>query len=171
MTLHAGFLVDQLRAHLEQTAATAKRAELDAREAARTVATASEKREDGRVALEFGSLATGQSQRAREASEQLAALDAFRQHGLPTYSRDTPIGLGAIVDVATEDADGTWERTFILLPVGAATELEGPGGDGFITVITPASPVGRALMDKRVGDVADVTIKGEPYEWEILDIS
>ena len=76
-----------------------------------------------------------------------------------------------VVDVATEDDEGSWERTFIVLPVGAATELEGPGGDGFITVITPASPVSKALMGRRVGDLVDVTIRREPFEWEILAVA
>ena len=62
------------------------------------------------------------------------------------------------------------ERTFIVLPVGAGSELKGPGGDGFVAVVTPASPVGKALMGKRAGDVTDVTIKGEVFEWEVLAV-
>ena len=57
------------------------------------------------------------------------------------------------------------ERTFFLLPVGAGTELTGPGGDGFLSVITPASPVGRALMGRRAGDCIEVTLAGEVHEY------
>jgi hypothetical protein len=49
-----------------QAAAVAKRAGADARDAAKNVATEAEKKEDGRAALEFGSLATGHEQRPRE---------------------------------------------------------------------------------------------------------
>ncbi len=163
------FFIAQLRDTLLQVAAVAKRAELDARDAARNIATESEKKEDGRVALEFGSLATGHQARSREAQEQVQALDALLAR-LPVFGPASAVGLGAIVDVATEDAHGPSERTFIVLPVGAGTELSGPGGDGFVTVITPASPVGRALMGRPAGAVVDVTLRGEPYEWEILTV-
>jgi transcription elongation GreA/GreB family factor len=162
------FFIQQLRDRLLQTAASAGRAEHDAREAARTVATESEKKEDARVAIEFGCLAKGHRQRALAAREQAEALDTLLARVDRPPSR---VQLGAIVDVATEDDRGSWERTFIVLPVGAATELEGPGGDGFVTVITPASPVGRALMGHGAGDVVDVTIRREPFEWEILSVA
>jgi transcription elongation GreA/GreB family factor len=81
------------------------------------------------------------------------------------------VGLGAIVDVSVEGARGEEERTFIVLPVGAGTELTGPGGDGFLSVITPASPVGRALMGKRAGDYVDVTINRETREWKLVEVS
>ena len=57
-----------------------------------------------------------------------------------------------------------------MLPVGAGEELTGPDGDGIITVLTPGSPVGKAMLGKRAGDVAEVTIKREPLEWEILEV-
>jgi transcription elongation GreA/GreB family factor len=163
------YFIEQLRDEILQAAAIAKRAELDAREAARSIATEAEKKEDGRVALEFGSLATGHQARSREAQEQLQALDALLAR-LPEFGPHSAVALGAIIDVSTEDAHGRSERTFIVLPVGAGTELDGPGGDGFITVITPASPVGRALTGKRAGEVADVIIRHEPYEWEVLAV-
>ncbi len=164
------YFVSKLREQLVREAAVSKRSEDEAREAARTLATESEKKEDGRAALEFGSLATGQGERVQRILADIGTLDAFCQRGLRDFTPDSPVGLGAIVEVATEDREGPLERTFILLPVGAATELEGPGGDGFLTVLTPASPVGRALMGKRRGEVADVTLRQEPYEWEILGV-
>lgn len=170
MSTGARFFVEELRERLVQAAAVAKRAEADARDAAKNVATESEKKEDGRAALEFGSLATGHQHRAREVSEQVQTLDGMLARGLATYDATSAVGLAAIVDVATEDKHGAIERTFLMLPVGAGTELEGPGGDGFLTVVTPASPVGKALMGKRRGDVTDVTIKGEIYEWTVLSV-
>jgi transcription elongation GreA/GreB family factor len=58
-------------------------------------------------------------------------------------------------------------KTFFLAPVGAGVELVGPGGDGFLSVVTPQSPVGKAVLGKRVGDTIEVLVQGEPREWTI----
>lgn len=164
-------LLHQLADRLHQSDRLAHRAEADAREAARTLATESEKKEDGRSAIEYGSLATGQAQRARRVHDELQALADFQKAGLPKLPRKGPVALGAIVDVSTEDEEGFAERTFFLLPVGAGTELTGPGGDGFLSVITPASPVGRALMGRRAGDTIEITLAGEVREWTVLEVA
>lgn len=164
-------LISQLADRLHQSDRLAHRAEADAREAARSLATESEKKEDGRSAIEFGSLATGQAQRARRVQEELQALENFQKEGVKRLPRQGPVTLGAIVDMSTEDEEGFAERTFFLLPVGAGTELTGPGGDGFLSVITPASPVGRALMGRRAGDTIEVTLAGEVREWTVLEVA
>lgn len=63
--------------------------------------------------------------------------------------------------------DGSQGRTFFLAPVGAGTELTGPGGDGFLSVVTPQSPIGRAVMGKREGDEIEVELQGDAHEWVI----
>jgi transcription elongation GreA/GreB family factor len=171
MGLDKQVLIEQLAARLKQSDEVARRAGEDAREAARSLQTESEKKEDGRAAIEYGSLATGQEQRARKLQEELSQLAAFHRRGLPRFNPRSPVELGAVVDVAVDDERGTAERTFILLPVGAGTELTGPGGDGFLSVITPASPVGRALLGRRAGDSVDVTIAGETREWTLVEVS
>jgi transcription elongation GreA/GreB family factor len=171
MGLDKRALMAQLAERLQQTDRLAHRAQADAREAARSLATESEKKEDGRAAIEYGSLATGQAARARRLQEELGVLTAFREAELPRFERRGPVGLGAIVDVRTEDESGYDERTFFLLPVGAGTELTGPGGDGFLSVITPASPVGRALLGRRAGDCVEVTLAGEVHEWTVLEVA
>ena len=80
-------LLDQLAERLRQSDRLAHRAELEAREAARTLATESEKKEDGRAVIEYGSLATGQAQRARRVQEELQALSDFQDAGLPRAHR------------------------------------------------------------------------------------
>src|SRR5258705_3081806 len=144
MALDKMFFVSQLAQKIKEIEGVAERGESEAREAARSSQTESEKREDARAALEFGSLATAQGARVRKAREELAALALFANRG---FSKSQPaVALGAVVDVTIEDDLGeASERTFIMLPVGAGTELSGPGGDGFLSVITPASPVGKAL--------------------------
>ncbi|NOJ97501.1 transcription elongation factor GreAB [Corallococcus sp. CA049B] len=171
MRLDKHTLLHQLSERLQQSDRLAHRAEADAREAARSLATESEKKEDGRAAIEYGSLATGQAQRARRLQEELQALTAFSQKELPRFPRQGPVGLGALVDCSTEDEDGFAERTFFVLPAGAGTELTGPGGDGFLSVITPSSPVGRALLGKKAGDTVEVTLAGEVREWTVLEVA
>lgn len=171
MSLDKKHLLAQLIERLQHSDRVAHRAEADAREAATSLATESEKREDGRAAIEFGSLATGQAARARRLAEELQALHAFAEAPFPRFGPNSPVALGAIVDVATEDDDGPAERTFFVLPAGAGSELTGPDGDGFLSVITPASPVGRALMGRRAGETAEVTLAGEVREWTVLDVA
>lgn len=165
--LDVNSLVDQLIQHYTEQLASAREQELDAREAARSVATAAEKREDARTTLEYGSMATGQARRVQRIEAELEQLYAFKRQPNGPFSRKSAIAPGAIVDLATEDDDGASERTFVVLPVGAGTELTGPGGDGLISVLTPSSPIGKALLGKCVGDGVDVLVRGTWRSWTI----
>ena len=157
-------LVEQLAERLRESAAVARKAGQAAAVEAREGATPAEKREDARVALEQGSLARGQADRAARAAAELSTLAIFRP---TTLKPGGPISLGAVVEVEDE-AQG---RTFFLAPVGAGIELAGPGGDGFLSVVTPQSPVGRAVLGRRVGDTIEVLIQGEPREWTITFVA
>jgi transcription elongation GreA/GreB family factor len=155
-------LVAQLSRHLADSA----RAALSSRDAvaqeAREGATPDEKREDARAAHQLAAIGTTQQERARRALADADRLLQFR----PTPARaDTAIALGAIVEI--EDADSGEGRTFFLAPVGAGVTLSGPGGDGHLSVVTPASPIGKAVLGRRSGEVVDVTVEGELREWQI----
>lgn len=123
--------------------------------------------DDARVEAKTGApravnLAAATKQRAETA---LAALDALSDFVLPgPMKRAAPIGLGSIVEI--EDGEGG--KTLFVAPAGAGEELTGPDGDGFLHVVTPGSPMGRALMGKRVGDVLELTLAGEVTEWEVV---
>jgi transcription elongation GreA/GreB family factor len=171
MGLDKKFLLDQLAERLRESIAAAQRGSEDAREAARSMQTESEKKEDGRAVIEYGALATAQSARSRKVHEELRTLASFWNGGVPAFGAQSAVGLGAIVDVSVDGERGTEERTYIVLPVGAGTELTGPGGDGFLSVITPASPVGRALYGKRAGESVEVSIAGEIREWTLVEVS
>jgi len=153
-------LVAQLVARLRDSAEVAMKAGQEAAEEARDGATASEKRENARVALEYAGLARGQSERAQRTKAELAQLETFHPQ---RFGHGAAIALGAIVEVEDESQG----RTFFLAPVGAGVELTGPGGDGFLSVVTPQSPVGKAVLGRRVGDTVEVTVKGEAREWTI----
>lgn len=153
-------LVAQLRARLAEALRVAERAHAASAEEARSGATPAEKRDDARVALEWSNLARGQARRAAQLRADLKALDGFAPRPLPSGAR---VALGALVEVEHEEGG----LTFFLAPAGAGEELSGPGGDGFLTVATPASPLGRAVLGRRAGDVVEARIGGERREWTI----
>ena len=157
-------LVAQLVRHLEASA----RAALSAREAAATEAkegaTPDEKREDARAAHQLATMGTVQESRARQARAEADLLARFKPGPVAKA-----IGLGAIVEI--EDEETGEGRTFFLAPVGAGVTLTGPGGDGVLSVVTPASPIGRAVIGKKVGDVVDVTVDGDVRVWQISFVS
>jgi len=75
-------LIDQLAARLKESVAAATRSSADAAEAARTMQTESEKKEDGRGALEYGRMAAAESSRSRKVAEELRTLAEFWNAGL-----------------------------------------------------------------------------------------
>lgn len=155
-------LVAQLARHLESSARTA----LAARDAialeAKEGATPDEKREDARAAHQVQSMGRAQQARAQQALANADALAAFKPR---PFAPTSTIAVGAIVEI--EDADSGEGRTFFLAPVGAGVTLTGPGGDGHLSVVTPASPIGKAVLGKKTGEIVDVTVEGECREWQI----
>jgi transcription elongation GreA/GreB family factor len=155
-------LLAQLNAHLQATVRDARQAMEAASVEAREGATPAEKREDSRVALEQSGLARGQQVRLNRALADVALLEGFAPKRT-TQKRNAPIELGSIVEVESDDVG----RTLFLAPVGAGVELTGPGGDGYLSVVTPSSPLGRAVLGKSLGDVVELVVGGEKREWTI----
>jgi len=155
-------LVQQLVRQLE----TSARAALSARDAAaaeaREGATPDEKREDARAAHQLQSFGRASQGRAKQALADVDTLTSFKPTALDVHAR---IVVGAIVEI--EDAESGEGRTFFLAPVGAGMTLTGPGGDGHLSVVTPASPIGKAVLGKRTGEHVDVTVDGDVREWQI----
>ncbi|MBW2271776.1 MAG: GreA/GreB family elongation factor [Deltaproteobacteria bacterium] len=162
--------VEELRRHYRELISGAHRAESDAGEAADQIQREARRREDSKSAVEAGRMAAGHRQRRQRAKEELESLISFAAEGLRELGPRDAVGLGALVDVSIETDEGSEERTFFVLPVGAGTELHGPGGDGFVSVITPASPVGRALQGARAGDQVEVLVRGRDREWTVVDL-
>jgi transcription elongation GreA/GreB family factor len=158
------FLIEQLASRLRASLSVARKAEHAAAAEARDGATPAEKREDARVALENSMLAGAQSARAERTLADLGTLATFRP---PAFARTARVALGALVEVE----DGAEGQTFFLAPVGAGIELSGPDGDGFLSVVTPLSPVGKAVLGRRVGDTIEVEVRGETREWTVTYVS
>jgi transcription elongation GreA/GreB family factor len=96
------------------------------------------------TALEASYIAQGQANRAQEIR---AALESYRTLTLTAFDDDTPIRLTALVTL--EDDEGA-RRRFFLGPQGGGLKIK--AGDTEIMVITPASPLGRALLGRMTGD-------------------
>ncbi len=96
--------------------------------------------------LESSYLARGHAMQFKALAASVHELRAFP---LPVFS-GKPIGLGARIEVE----QGGEAMLFFLLPCGGGVEVTVEGRE--ITVITPESPVGAALLDKK---------EGEPYSF------
>jgi hypothetical protein len=135
-----GYILKAVLAELEEDL----RRQLAAQETAAAGATHVEAKAETKwdtCGLEQSYLARGHAQQFEALARQVEELRAFRA---PDFS-GKPIGPGALIEA---EMDG--ERMFfILLTCGGGVELTFDGHE--ITVITPESPVGTALLDKRQG--------------------
>jgi transcription elongation GreA/GreB family factor len=114
------------------------------------------------TALEASYIAQGQANRA---SDIRVAVDEYRRMVLQTFDEDTPVRLSALVTL--EDDDGGLRR-FFLGPDGGGLKVE-DGGE-LIMVITPWSPLGRALLGMVVGDEVRINVEGEERLFSIVDV-
>jgi transcription elongation GreA/GreB family factor len=94
--------------------------------------------------LEQSYLARGQAQRVEELAAELAAVQKMT---LRAYGDDDAIAAGALVDAT---ADGT-RHCYFIAPGGAGEVL----ADG-VQVVTPRSPLGRALCGRLAGEEVEV---------------
>ena len=145
----------ELRAVLEQTLATLQAAHAAAREGATHEQAKPENDKDTR-AIEQSYLARGQAMRIEALQAGLAAL------GTMSLAEGEVGRVGALVE-AEEDGEPV---TFFLAPEGGGTRLEGG-----VQVVTPASPLGRALLGKRAGDEVELKLAGKTRVLELLDVS
>jgi transcription elongation GreA/GreB family factor len=145
---------DALLASMREALASMARSAKDSAEGATHAENRSEGDKDMR-ATEESYVARGKAMRAEELSGELGRLEAtpFRDYG-----KGDAIGPGALVGVMIDDAP----RVFLVSAHGGGSTLR--IGKVEVTVVTPATPVGRALAGKRVGDDFELTIKGAVRE-------
>lgn len=165
------FFIDELKKHYQQAIASAAEAEANAAQAADEVRKQARNKDDAKAAVEPGRMAGSHRKRRQRAARELDTLIQFASGGLPRFGSQSKVALGAMIDVSIESEEGSEERTLFLLPVGAGSELSGPGGDGFISVISPHSPAGQALVGASVGDEVEVVVAGRDREWTVVDVA
>lgn len=147
-----------LLAELEAALATATAAHAAAVEGATSDEARPENDKDTR-GLEQSYLARGVAQRVAELEAGVADVTRL---ALRAFDEGAPAALGAVVTV---DEEGEVHR-FFLAPAGGGSVL--PGG---VHVVTPGSPLGRALLGKRVGDEVEVRLPGKLRQLEISSIA
>ena len=108
-------------------------------------------------ALEQSYLARGQAARVEELRAEVAEVRAMP---VRAFADGAPAALGALA-LVEEDGRATW---ILLAPAGGGEKL----GDGEVTVVTPRSPLGRAVLGKRAGDDADLTTQGRRRALDVL---
>jgi transcription elongation GreA/GreB family factor len=147
-------LLEQLRADLE----TLERAHRATREAATHEEAKPENDKDTR-ALEQSYLARGQAARIEELRLNVALVSA-----LPVKaSGEAPATLGSLMTV---EEDG--EVSMLLLaPAGGGARLAG----GVVQVVTPRSPLGRALLGKEEGEEVRVVLAGRTRTMQIVRVA
>ena len=110
-------------------------------------------------ALEQSYLARGEAARVEEMREGLVAAKAMV---VRTFGQGEPVAVGALV--ATEQNGAT--TVLLLAPSGGGTRLAA----GAVQVVTPQSPLGRALLGKRAGDEFELVVAGRSREIAVLSV-
>lgn len=144
-----------LLAQLEQDLATARKAHKAAVEGATHAEARPENDKDTR-GLEQSYLARGVAVRTAELEAATAAIAGWH---VRDFASDAAIALGALVSVEEDD------RTlrFLLAAYGGGVMLPGD-----ISVVTPTSPIGRALLGRRVDEDLEVDIGGSVRTFSIV---
>jgi transcription elongation GreA/GreB family factor len=151
-------LRDELAGLIAQDLATRERALRAAREGATHEEAKPENDKDTR-ALEQSYLARGEAMRVEELRQALADVQAMP---VRAFGEGDPAGLGALV-TAEEDGD---PRVLWLAPHGGGSKLAG----GTVQVVTPKSPLGRAVLGKRSGEETTVELGGKSREMAIVRV-
>ncbi len=153
-----GALRDELAERLRAALATARAAHAAAIEGATHEEAKAENDKDTR-GLEQSYVARGQAQRVEELAGELATVETL---ALRRFAEADAIAAGALVTV---EEDGE-PRRFFVAPGGGGEALAG----GAVQVVTPRSPLGRALCGKRVGEVGEVRVPGGVRELDITAV-
>ena len=141
-------------AALEAELARQTHAALDARDESISEESRPENKYDTH-AQEAAYLAEGQ---ARLAAEISAALSAWRSLQFPAPGHDRA-QLGSLVTLD----HGRRQDLLLLGPANGGLVIPSPdGASREITVVTPSSPVGRALLGRAVGDILPPPRKSAP---------
>jgi transcription elongation GreA/GreB family factor len=151
-------LRERLLESLERERDTLSLAQRSAQEGATHEENRSEGDKDMR-ATEASYLARGQAERVVALEAEIQRLRAVE---LRAFSAGDPIVAGALVTLSTAGR----RSVVFLVPAGAGTEIS--DGERQVRVVTPASPLGRALLGAHVGDVVEVERGASVQEWEVL---
>lgn len=109
--------------------------------------------------LEQSYLARGQAQRVAELEAAVSEVGAL---ALRAFGDGDRVAIGALVTVEEEGR----EHRFFIAPHGGGTLLAGAA-----QVVTPMSPLGRALLGRRVDDEVEVRLPGKLRSFVIVALA
>ena len=153
-------LIQELIAVAKREIAVLDRAARSAREAATHEEARPENDKDTR-AIEASYLAGAQADRIRDMERVINALEFLP---LRAFGQADQIASAALVEV---DVDGKRAHYFVA-PQGGGLRVTLEGVP--VQVITPPSPVGRALLGHIEGEVVEVRAEGGVREYEIVAV-
>ena len=111
-------------------------------------------------AIESTYLARGQAERVHQLRNDLVALERLQ---LRAFEADSPIALGACVRLE----QGAQEKLYLMAPCGAGLRL---GSEGQFLVVTPPSPLGKALLGQFEGDEVQLHTPSGKRAAEIIEV-
>jgi len=115
------------------------------------------------LGLEASYLATGQARRVEEIRQ---ALKNCRAMPLAPYDAASGIQIGALIQLEAESGSAQW---LFLAPDAAGLKLDHDGHT--VTVITPRSPLGAALLGKQLDDEVQINVGGAVQTFSVCEIA
>ncbi len=112
--------------------------------------------------LEASYLAGAQAERVADIK---ATLASYENLNIRTFTEDNKIALTALVEICSNGK----HSLVLLMPKGGGQNIEFEQQQ--IQVITPASPLGKNLIGKEIGDVIQISAGDKMRDYEILKIS
>lgn len=114
------------------------------------------------LGLEASYLTQGQARRLAECESDLSAFQNLQPK---FFNRDDAIDVGALIQLLDAEDRSTY---FFLGPAAGGLKLS--LADHNVMVITPSSPLGKALLKHHVGDEIAVPVAARKTIYEVLSI-
>ena len=131
---------------------------------ARDEATNEESRAEDRFDMRSQSAAYLAAGQAKMAGETADAITAYRSLPSKTFTAADPIATGALVVLEA----GALKSYYFLGPQRGGLEIS--VDDKSVIVVTAASPLGRQLLGRRVGDTVTLPGRPKPVEHKVVRI-
>ena len=155
------YLVSSIIEQLEGELATATAASQEAHNSATHSENIASNKYDT-LAVEAAYLAHGLSVRIADLQKSIALYKQFQR---PNFNRQSTVQTGALVEI--ENDKGETQRLFIGPAAGGLSLGEKPN---IIQVITPATPLGQALLNKTIDDEFELHIGSLSQYFTLIDI-
>ena len=116
--------------------------------------------------LEASYLAGAQSQRVADLQ---ATLSAYRLLELREFAPNEPIALGALVELEMTVPKGGRRSTYLLVAHGGGLSVS-IDSTRSVQALALVSPMGEALLDRKVGETIEIEAKDTVREYRVLHV-